>query len=267
MKVYICVDIEGVAGICHVDEIGKGRIDYSEFRTLLTKEVLAACEGAFRAGATEITIKDSHWTGRNILLDELPKNVKIIRGWSGHPLCMMQEVNANFDAVAIIGFHSPAGSAGNPLSHTLNGGSISKMFLNGSLTSEFQISLYSAWQYNTPVIFLSGDEALCNNSKELVPNISTVSTFSGIGDSVWSISPAKSQEEIAKGMESALSRDLSEYKIDLPEKFNLEVNYAKHKFAYKAGFYPGAERLDDFSVSIESKNFLDILKFLLFCID
>ena len=45
MKVYISVDIEGVAGITHWDEAEKTHRDYPEFREQMTPEALAAIEG------------------------------------------------------------------------------------------------------------------------------------------------------------------------------------------------------------------------------
>ena len=67
MKVYISVDIEGVAGIAHWDEASKRSSDYHEFRDRMTREAVAACEGATAAGAKELLLKDAHGSGRNIL--------------------------------------------------------------------------------------------------------------------------------------------------------------------------------------------------------
>ncbi|RPH65905.1 MAG: peptide ABC transporter, partial [Hyphomicrobiales bacterium] len=50
MKVYISVDIEGCAGITHWDEANKAHADYPEFREQMTRECLAAIDGARAAG-------------------------------------------------------------------------------------------------------------------------------------------------------------------------------------------------------------------------
>jgi len=91
MKVYISVDIEGCAGITHWDEAGKNHADWQEFREQMTKEAVAAIEGAKIAGATEILVKDAHSSGRNIIASMLPADVRLIRAWQGHPLCMVQD--------------------------------------------------------------------------------------------------------------------------------------------------------------------------------
>ena len=51
----------------------------------MTLEVKAACEGAIKAGAEEIWVKDAHDSGRNIDHNLLPKNTKLIR--AGAAIC------------------------------------------------------------------------------------------------------------------------------------------------------------------------------------
>ena len=127
MKVYISADIEGVAGIAHWDEARKNHGDYAEFREQMTREVAAACRGARAAGATEILIKDAHASGRNLLHRQLPAGVRLIRGWSGHPLSMVQELDEGFAAVMMIGYHSPASSGANPLAHTMSSSRLARV--------------------------------------------------------------------------------------------------------------------------------------------
>ena len=73
MRVFLSVDIEGVAGISHWDEATKSHADYGRFQDRMMAEAIAACEGALAAGATSITVKDAHGTGRNLRADGLPR--------------------------------------------------------------------------------------------------------------------------------------------------------------------------------------------------
>ena len=82
MKVYISVDIEGVAGITHWDEAEKTHRDYPEFREQMTREAVAAIEGAQAAGAKEIWVKDAHDSGRNLITAMLPSDIRQIRSIS-----------------------------------------------------------------------------------------------------------------------------------------------------------------------------------------
>src|SRR4029079_18577351 len=110
MKVYISADIEGTSGITNWEQDDKTHPTYQEFRERMTDEVVAACEGAIEAGAKEIVIKDAHGSGRNIIAARLPDCAKLIRGWSGHPFCMVQELDQSFDALLFVGYHAKAGS-------------------------------------------------------------------------------------------------------------------------------------------------------------
>jgi len=114
MKIYISADIEGITGTTHWDEADKKNSDFKEFQEQMTAEVAAACEGALRAGATEILVKDAHDTARNIIASKLPREVRLVRGWSGHPFSMVQYLDETFHAVLMIGYHSRAGLDTNP---------------------------------------------------------------------------------------------------------------------------------------------------------
>lgn len=46
-RIFLSADIEGTCGIAHWDETELGKPDYEPFRRQMTREVAAACEGAF----------------------------------------------------------------------------------------------------------------------------------------------------------------------------------------------------------------------------
>ena len=181
MKVFISADIEGTAGIAHWNEAERTHPDWAEFRALMTGEVVAACEGARAAGATEVVIKDAHDSGRNLLLDRLPDYVRIVRGWSGHPDEMMFGIDAGFAAAIYTGYHSKAGAEGNPLAHTSNL-RISRLLLNGEVASEFTFNALCAAGYGVPSVFLAGDVGICAEARAMVPGLAT----GGIADSIRS---------------------------------------------------------------------------------
>ena len=188
MKIFISADIEGTAGITNWDEARKPHADYPEHRQQMTREVLAACDGANAAGAKDILIKDAHATGRNILQADLPENVRLIRGWSGHPFSMVQELDKSFDAAMFIGYHSKAGDETNPLAHTLT----SRSCACASTACRPRNSCCTPMPRPTvgvPVVFVSGDWQLCTDIKETNPNITAVAVSEGIGPSTVSLAP------------------------------------------------------------------------------
>src|SRR5271165_2294329 len=76
LKVYISVDMEGVAGAVTADQLLPGGFEYERFRRFMTDEALAAVRGAKAAGATEVVVSDSHGNGENLLIEMFPKDVR-----------------------------------------------------------------------------------------------------------------------------------------------------------------------------------------------
>lgn len=265
MKVYISADIEGVAGIGHWDEATLGEQNYDIFQEQMTREVIAACEGALAAGATEIIVKDAHDTGRNLNPYELPYPAQLIRGWSGHPYSMVQELNSSFNALVLIGYHSRSGSLENPLAHTLSE-KLNKIAINGQPITEFYLVVLTAAYEKVPVIFVSGDFGVSQAVKTYDTNIETVITKKGIGESVWGVHPEFVQKEIKKGVERAL-KQLNRIQVKpLPENFVLEIEYSHPPAAYESSFYPGAKLKGENSVILETSDWFEVIRALQFII-
>lgn len=263
MKIYISADIEGVTGIAHWDETEKSKGDYSYFAAQMTREVKSACEGANATGVKEIWINDAHDYARNINPLELPQNIMLIREWSGHPFSMMQEIDNSFDGVIMIGYHSPGGSNGNPLAHTLTTG-FNYIKINDEIASEFLINAYTAAYVGVPILFVSGDKYLCGEVKKLNNNIKTLAVNIGVGNSSISMHPDLSVKKIKDEIEEILKNDLDKYKIKLPDKFKVEIGYMRHHSAYKASFYPGMKQISPKAVIFETDNYFDVLRMLAF---
>jgi D-amino peptidase len=267
MKVYISADIEGVAGIAAAVEANPANpADYALYRRQMAAEVMAACDGAFAAGAQEIVIKDAHGTGRNLVLDDLAvpegRSLRLIRGWSGHPRGMVQEIDASFAAAIFVGYHCAAGQAGNPLAHTLNGRLFARVLLNGIIASELRLYALAAAQVRVPVVFVSGDRRVCDEAESLLPGVVTVSTLEGVGPSVVSLAPTTSVNRIRGGTESALSKIAKP--IDVPDSHTLEIEFKNAADAYARSFYPGVEQTSDCTLALETDDYLEALTFLRF---
>lgn len=246
MKVFISVDIEGITGVTSWSETTLGNLDYSQFAEQMTKETVAACEGAIAMGAKEIFIKDAHDSARNIDITKLPRCSKLSRGWTNTPDSMVAGIDDTFDAAIFIGYHSAAGTDGSPLAHTMNLGN-NYMKVNGEKASEFVINSYLAADYGVPVVFLSGDKMLCDKAKEFNPGIETVAVKEGLGGATVSINPDLACEYIKEGVINGLKR-IEACKIEIPEKFEVEINYKEHKEAKHASFYPGVAQVDSHTV-------------------
>jgi D-amino peptidase len=266
MRFFISADIEGVTGINSWSETNKGTPDYSEFQTQMTREVVAACEGALAAGATDIVVKDAHDTGRNLKAQDLPREARLIKNWSNHPYSMVWGIEEGFDAVGFIGYHSPSGSSDNPLSHTMSSKLISEMYLNGELCSEFMLHALVARTQNVVPVFLSGDAGICTRVKNFDPEIETVATIQGTGNATLSIHPDLAVERIKAGVEKTLKKDMKLFSMSVPEHFVLDIRYTKHINAFRASHYPGAKAISAHITRFEADDMLDIMRFIMFCV-
>lgn len=257
MKVFISADIEGTAGITNWDEARKEHPDYAEFRACMTDELVAACEGARAAGASEVVVKDAHSTARNLILSKLPAYVQVIRGWSGHPDLMMFGIDASFDAALYTGYHNKAGSDTNPLAHTLTG-TVSRLLINGEVASEFTLNALCAGRYKVPSVFLSGDLGMCDEAKALTPGIMTVATSQGFGPATRSLSPAGAVAAIRDGAAEALSRSFETCLPPEASRYELVVEFTNPVEAYKNSWYPGVTQTGPRSLRFEAADFFDI---------
>ncbi len=59
LKVFISIDMEGLAGVVASTEVNPAGPDYGHFRAIMAAEANAAVDGAFRAGASDVVVRDS----------------------------------------------------------------------------------------------------------------------------------------------------------------------------------------------------------------
>lgn len=240
MKVFISADMEGTAAIACWPETERDRPEYAEFQRLMTAEVVAACTGALQAGATEIVIKDAHHTGRNLLVDSLPPEARIIRDWSGHPHSMMFGIDSDCAAAIYTGYHDAAGTDSNPLAHSFNG-KIMRLTINGMLASEFTVNALTAASLGVPSAFLSGDSGICAAAEGLVPGIVTVPVSQGFGPASSSVVPARARDLIREGVRTALSGLPLRSHPPLAPRWEVEVEFSTPTEAYRGSFFPGVD--------------------------
>lgn len=263
LKVFISADMEGIGGVIHWDDVSRQGKDYALFRRLMTQETNAAIEGALEAGATEILVRDSHGSARNILPDVLGPEAVLLRDWSGGPLSMMEGIDETFDAVVFIGYHARAGTPNAVLKHTMTG-TIYDVVLNGKKMPEAGINGAIAGYFGVPVVFIAGDLAVCKQAKELFGDIETAAVKEGIGKAAKMLHPLKAQELIKKKTTLALKRlkDFKPFRLKPP--FKMEVTFKDEERAENASWIPGAKRTGNTSVSFTSNDFMEVLKFFKF---
>ena len=262
MKVFISADIEGVTTTTLWDETDPSHSSYQLHAKQMTEEVLACIHGAKKAGAKEIVVRDAHgFTATNIDPIRMPSGVTLVRNWSGHPYTMVYGVDKTFDAALFIGYHSAASKSGNPMSHSMSG-KLVYIKINGEIASEFTVYSYACALEGVPTVFLSGDKMLCDDSKELHPNLITCAVKDGIGATTMNYSTEDTIKSIEKLSENALKQNLKNALTKLPDHFDVELCYKEPVFAEKASWYPEVKRENANIVTFKSNDYFEVLRMI-----
>ena len=259
LKVFISVDMEGLTGVANWEEVSRTGKDYDYFRAIMAKETNAAIEGALAAGATEIVVRDSHGSARNILPEMLNRNARLLRDWSGSHMSMMEGIDETFDAVIFIGYHARAGTPNALLEHT-SSGNVTNVEVNGVSLPEAGYNALIAGNLDIPVVFTAGDRAICEQVKELFGEIETVAVKEGIGAAALNLHPEVARERIRAGVERALRNidSYSPYKLTAP--YTLVLTMKDETKIYNGSFYPGAVRTGDWELTYQSDDIMEIIR-------
>ena len=232
-RIFLSADIEGTCGIAHWDETELGKPDYEPFRRQMTREVAAACEGAFAAGCEDLLIKDAHDSARNLIPAELPECVSIFRGWGSDIHSMMSGIDASFAGAIFTGYHSSSNTDASPLCHTMNLDNVS-IRINGIQASELVINTFAAALYDVPVLLVTGDLGVCEQAKRLCPAIYTVPVSRGCGNGSISIHPAEAVKRIREKAEMAVADGIAhpeKFAVALPNNFDVGICEAQPRSA------------------------------------
>ena len=259
IKVFISVDMEGISGVVTSEECSRTGKDYGLFRRIMTLETNAAVDAALGAGATQVVVRDSHGSARNILPDLLHEGAILIRDWSGGPKGMMEGIDDTFDAVMFIGYHAKAGTPDAIIEHT-SSGIVTDMAVNGLSLPEAGYNALIAGHYDVPVVFTAGDRAVCEQVKKLFGEIETVAVKDAIGGAAVCMHYEKAHTKIRQGVTKAL-KNLNKYKpFKLDPPYTLVLKLKTETQVYNGQFYPGAKRTGDWELTYKSDNIMDIVK-------
>ncbi len=254
LKVHISVDMEGIAGVVTGDQIGPQGFEYGRFREFMTKEALAAVTAAKEAGATEIVVADAHGNGENLLVEQFPADVKIVRSWP-RKLQMMAGIDQTFDAAVFIGYHASTTNPSGVRAHTFSSATLTKVTLNGVEMSEGAWNAAIAGHFNVPVVMASGDDAAVAEIRKIVGNIEGVETKKTLGfHSALTLTPQAVQAMIGPAVKAGLARraTLSPYKPQGP--IVVDVTFKHYLPAEVLAYLPMFERSSAHSIRFRAKD-------------
>lgn len=258
IRVYISVDMEGIAGVVEPKQTGYNGKDYDKARKWLTGEVNAVIEAAIECNAGKIMVNDTHADMSNVLIDELNPRATII---SGHhkPLIMMEGIEKGFDAVALVGYHGRMGTQGAVIDHTMWGRIVSELRINNRPFGETGISALIAGYYKTPVVLVCGDDKTVKEARQFLGRVETVAVKRGITRyCAESLHPEEAQRRIKETAQRAFTNIKLFKPFVLPGQLKLCIRFTNAGMADEASIIPGVKRLDALRVEYKARNILEL---------
>jgi D-amino peptidase len=254
LRVFISVDMEGLAGVVSSSDVSASGPDYQHFRGLMAAETNAAIDAAFRAGATEVLVRDSHGAKQNLLPGDVDPRARLLRGHGSGPKNMMEGIDSTFHAVVFIGYHASAGTPNAILEHT-SSGNVLDFSINGVSLPEGGYNALMAGLYGVPVVFASGDRAAVDQLRELLGPIEVVSVKEEIGgNAALGLSPALAQDAIREGVERAVRERArySPWRMQAPYTMVLRVRQERP-------LHPGVRQTGPGEFTFTSPDLLEVM--------
>jgi len=253
MRVYISVDMEGIAGISHHKPTARTDSEYPAAVALMVGEANAAIEGACDAGATDVLVNDSHGGMYNLVPAELDPAARLLQGQKAWSMVAGASPGPNgpaFDVALFVGYHARAGHPTGTIAHTYTGGP-TETRLNGRPTGEYGFNALILGAWGIPVGLVAGDDALAAEVEAWLPWAERVVVKEGFGTSAAaSLHPERARELVRAAAARAVERSRAgELRLlEVPPPVSIEVDYRRALEADFAAVVPGAERLGDRTV-------------------
>lgn len=221
----------------------------------MTLEVRAAIEGAREGGAQHVLVNDSHWSMRNLLFDDLPQDddLRVISG-TAKPWSMLQGLDANVEGAFFTGYHAKAGDAAT-LAHTFSD-DIYRVTVNGTPCSEALLNAALAGAYGVPLLLITGDRTIVDETTKAMPWVVGVAVKEAIGFSaVNSLTPAAAREAIHVGARDAVGRRAQARPFTFTAPFDLTIETAGVEHAEFIALMPGFTRIGGRAVRFMSNEY------------
>lgn len=258
-KLYISADLEGAAWVTSPRQCDAGRDTeaYNHACRELAEEVTVVAEAALETGVSAIVVNDAHFTMTNLRPDHLPPEVSLL---SGKPknCAMAAGLDDSFDGAIYIGYHAMAGTERGILNHTFHD-RLFDVSINGRSYGEGGINaLYASLAHQVPVVLASGDQAFCDEIRDLLPGVETVRTKTSLTATAALSRPktelfADYRETVRRVLDNRTNWGKS--LLTLTPPYELVMTYTHTMACDVAMTLPWLERLDGRRVRYVTDNF------------
>lgn len=206
-------------------------------------------------GASEVLVWDGHDGSQTLSVLTVDPRARLIIGALGSTMLMER----GFAAVAFVGQHARANSPGGVMAHSYSSLGTQNMLMNGKPVGEIETRTALAGWFNTPVIFLSGDQAAASQLHAIVPDAATAVVKEGLANyACISLSADAARRLIRERAKAAMAKigTIRPYRVEGPVTIQIEYT-SRHALGFDAGSWPGAEVIDARTVQFRGKNFLE----------
>jgi D-amino peptidase len=258
VNVYMSVDIEGITGVIHRDQMSPGEREYDKGRRLMTADANAAIEGLVQAGASFILVNDGHGPMRNLLFEEMHPAAHLLTGTGdAKEHCQIELADSRtFDAAVFIGYHAMAKTAKAIAPHTIAGAAVAELRINGRPHGETGLNAAVIGAMGIPVVMVTGDSTTVGEARAFLgEEIETVAVKDAVGpNAALCRPPSATRPEITAAAQRALT-NRDRVRPYVPERpFRLEVDFMRMVQCDRAARIAGIERLGPVTISVPGDN-------------
>jgi D-amino peptidase len=262
LKIYVSVDMEGVAGVVSGDQLNPPGFEYERFRGFMTDEALAAVRAAVDAGATEVVVSDSHGNGENLLVERFPKDVKLVRSFPRRG-AMMAGLDASFAAVVFIGYHASTTNSTGVRAHTISSAHFTRVALNGVAVTEAEFNAAYAGDLGVPVVFVSGDDAAIQEINGRLGPLEAVVTKKSLGfEAAETLTPSAACEAIYQGVRSAIGHREKRKPLQITHPITVELSFKNYRAVEVLTYLRAIARVDAHSVRFVGQDMQEVSDFV-----
>ena len=233
--ILIIADIEGSSG-CWDYRASKFMTDeWSRACVEMTLDVNAVVRGLFDAGVKQVTVKDFHRTGYNLLPEMIDPMARVVLGYQQGPVPGLGNPG-KAEAVMFLGMHAASGTEGF-MAHTLTS-RIIWLEVNRKPLAEVELFSASLAPYGIRPIFFSGCPTACAQAQAAITRINSYPIDKSDGPALFDVHLWRSGL-VNAALESLNNLDTDPYAVSGP--FRAEVTMwdgesSARKLAQRWGF-------------------------------
>jgi D-amino peptidase len=264
LRIYLYTDLEGVAGVDRWDARPSDRPDdvrvRREARELLMGEVNAAADGAFVGGASSVVLVQGH--ADSVIYELANERLEIVRG-PAFPT-WLPELDNGFGAAFFVGAHAMAGTPGATLAHTFSSAARKRWWLGGREIGELGLFAAAAGAQGVPLILATGDDKLCREARELIPEIECAEVKTGLAEQcARHLSRARALEAVRmaalRATERAMKNEIPPFRPPGPP-YSCRVRTRLRRLGRLPEGRPGERWISPYEVELSGNDLPELLR-------